>query len=117
MPYGWRDVQLGDVGVIVDWGKKSLPDDQVPVTHAIFADTNPHVGEASVRAAVNLQLPDTSAKNGGDDNDNYIYIVFPGSYLTPAQNPPHWPDASIQATALALFQKMGGVAALRRIFS
>jgi hypothetical protein len=56
-------------------------------TAAIFADTNPHVGEASVRAAINLNVNDPAmpitelAKRGGDVNANYLYIVYPGQRL------------------------------------
>jgi hypothetical protein len=45
------------------------------VTGAIVADSNPHVGEASVRAALNLHVNDPAmpitqlAKDGGDDKD------------------------------------------------
>jgi Fungal chitosanase of glycosyl hydrolase group 75 len=117
LPAHWRDVQPGDVGVIINWSNSALPDSAIPLTHAIFADTNPTVGEASVHAATVLGLPNTSPKNGGDDNDNYIYIVFPGSALVPATAAPHWPDADIKTKAMALFNEIGGLPAVRKIFT
>ena len=72
-------------------------------TSAIFADTNPHVGEASVRAAINLHVKDPSfpitklARAGGDEAANYVYIVYPGSRFTPNASVPHWPADKIDA--------------------
>jgi hypothetical protein len=92
------------------------------VTPAIFADTNPKVGEASVRAAINLRVQEPSfpitelAKTGGDDGANYVYIVFPSSRLTPAANAPHWPADAIATKADALFAEWGGLAMVHEIF-
>jgi hypothetical protein len=91
-------------------------------TAAIFADTNPDVGEASVRAAINLHVQDPSypitelAKHGGDEKDQYLYIVYPGSKLQPSAAAPHWPVESIEDKANALFQAWGGIDMVKRIY-
>ncbi len=83
-------VAIGDLCAIVNLKNNR-------VTPAIFADTNPNVGEASVRAALNLRVQDPSfpitqlAKTGGDESASYVYIVFPGSKLKPETTVPHWP--------------------------
>ncbi len=108
-------VEVGCVCTIVN-----LKNDRV--TPAIFADTNPNVGEASVRAAINLRVQEPSfpitelAKGGGDDDPNYVYIVFPDSKLKPASSAPHWPADVIAAKADALFAEWGGLAMVRKIF-
>jgi hypothetical protein len=92
-------------------------------TSAIFADTNPHVGEASVRAAINLHVKDPSfpitklARAGGDEAANYVYIVYPGSRFTPDASAPHWPADKIDATATPLFDAWGGLDMVKRIFA
>jgi hypothetical protein len=92
-------------------------------TSAIFADTNPHVGEASIRAAINLHLQDPSfpiaklARAGGDEAANYVYIVYPGSRIPPDASAPHWPADKIDATATPLFAAWGGLDMVKRIFS
>lgn len=74
-------------------------------TAAIFADTNPHVGEASVRAALNLHVNDPSmpitelAKHGGDVKANYLYIVYPGQKLNARAATAHWPVEEITRRA------------------
>jgi hypothetical protein len=108
-------VSKGDLCTVVN-----LKNDRV--TPAVFADVNPKVGEASVRAAINLRVQEESfpitelAKTGGDDGANYVYIVFPGSKLTPAPSAPHWPADAIAAKADALFADWGGLAMVRKIF-
>jgi Fungal chitosanase of glycosyl hydrolase group 75 len=92
-------------------------------TAAIFADVNPRVGEASVRAAINLRVQDSAfpitelAKRGGDNGDNYVYIVYPGSRFTAQAAVPHWPVEKIEETANALFAEWGGLDMVRRIFA
>jgi hypothetical protein len=92
-------------------------------TSAIFADTNPHVGEASVRAAINLHVKDPSfpitklARAGGDEAANYVYIVYPGSRFTPSASAPHWPADKIDETATPLFDAWGGLDMVKRIFA
>lgn len=108
-------VSKGDLCTVVN-----LRNDRV--TPAIFADINPNVGEASVRAAINLRVQEESfpitelAKTGGDDGPNYVYIVFPGSKLTPAPTVPHWPADAIAAKADGLFADWGGLGMVRKIF-
>jgi hypothetical protein len=93
------------------------------VTPAIFADVNPNVGEASVRAAINLHVQDPAfpiaelARRGGDDRDNYVYIVYPGSRFTPLGTAPHWPVEEITARADSLFADWGGLTKVREIFA
>jgi hypothetical protein len=92
-------------------------------TSAIFADTNPKVGEASIRTAINLHLQDPSfpitklAKAGGDTSANYVYIVYPGSRFAPSASAPHWPADKIEATAAPLFDAWGGLDMVKRIFA
>ena len=116
LPSGFATgVSKGDLCTVVN-----LRNDRV--TPAIFADVNPNVGEASVRAAINLRVqeelfPITElAKAGGDDGANYVYIVFPGSKLTAASSAPRWPADAIAAKADALFAEWGGLAMVRKIF-
>jgi hypothetical protein len=92
-------------------------------TGAIFADTNPQVGEASVRAALNLHVNDPSkpitelAKNGGDQKDRYVYIVYPGEVLSARAAVPHWPAEDIASRADQLFAAWGGIDLVKKIFS
>jgi hypothetical protein len=78
--------------------------------HAIFADTNPRVGEASVKTARNLGV-NASPKNGGDDADHYLYITFPS---TTVKKP--WNDADIKETAEKAFAAWGGIAQAKTCF-
>jgi len=92
-------------------------------TGAIFGDTNPNVGEASVRAALNLHVSDPSmpitelAKNGGDQKDRYIYIVYSGELLSARAAVPHWPAEDITARADQLFADWGGIDLVKKIFA
>jgi Fungal chitosanase of glycosyl hydrolase group 75 len=92
-------------------------------TGAIFADSNPKVGEASIRAALNLHVNDPAmpitelAKNGGDEKDRYLYIVYPGENLAARAAVPHWPAEDIAARADQLFTDWGGVDLVRKIFA
>lgn len=91
-------------------------------TSAIFADTNPDVGEASVRAVIELRVNDPSmpitdlAKRGGDEKDRYVYIVYPGEKLTARSASPHWPTEDIAAKGDPLFAAWGGVDMVKRLF-
>lgn len=90
-------------------------------TSAIFADTNPDVGEASVRAAINLGVSPTLditeiAKRGGDAQPNYLYIVYPGSRFPARPEAPHWPAETIETVAAPLFEKWGGLAMVKKLF-
>ena len=92
-------------------------------TGAIFADTNPKVGEASIRAALNLHVNDPSipinelAKNGGDQKDRYVYIIYPGEVLPARAAVPHWPAEDIASRSDELFAAWGGIDLVQRIFS
>jgi Fungal chitosanase of glycosyl hydrolase group 75 len=92
-------------------------------TPAIFADSNPHVGEASVRAALNLNVNDPSmpitelAKHGGDVKANYLYIVYPGQKLAARAAVPHWPVEEITQRADELFAQWGGIDMARRVLA
>jgi hypothetical protein len=91
-------------------------------TSAIFADTNPHVGEASVRAVINLHVNDPSmpitelARRGGDEKDRYVYIVYPGEKITARAAVPHWPAEDIATRGDALFAAWGGIDMVKRLF-
>jgi hypothetical protein len=82
-------------------------------TSAIFADTNPKVGEASVRAVIDLHVNDPSmpitelARRGGDEKDRYVYVVYPGEKLAARATVPHWPAEDIAAKGDALFAAGG----------
>jgi hypothetical protein len=107
-PQDFKDVQLGDLAVVVNLLNYKW-------THAIFADTNPHVGEASIRTARNLGRQDLNASNG-DDDDNYVYLLFPRTKFSPQQTAPHWPDDVIMANATSLFEKWGGIEQVKKLF-
>jgi hypothetical protein len=91
-------------------------------TGAIVADSNPRVGEASVRAVINLHVNDPAmpitqlAKRGGDEKDRYVYIVYPGEILAARAAVPHWPAEDIAARTDALFAAWGGIDMVKRIF-
>jgi Fungal chitosanase of glycosyl hydrolase group 75 len=91
-------------------------------TSAIVGDSNPNVGEASVRAVIDLHVNDPSmpitqlAKSGGDEKDRYVYIVYPGEKLTARAAVPHWPAEDIATKGDALFAAFGGVDMVKRIF-
>ena len=102
-------VKLGDVAMVVSLvtGKR---------THAIVADGNNKTrGEASMKTAINLGA-NPSPRKGGDEQFNFIYLIFPDSKFDPVKSPPHWPDAKIKAIADAKFTEWGGMAQLRNCF-
>jgi hypothetical protein len=90
-------------------------------TAAIFADTNPNVGEGSVRAALNINVNDPSmpitelTKHGGDPRANYLYIVYPGQKLPARASVPHWPVEEITQRADELYGQRGGIDTARRV--
>ena len=108
-------VRLGDLCTVVNLKNNRY-------CSAIFADTNPDVGEASIRVALNLHLHDPSfpitklARAGGDRKANYVYIVYPGSRFTPRAQAPHWPVDKIEDIAGPLFEAWGGLAMVDRLF-
>lgn len=105
-PARFRDVKIGDCGVIANL-KNGL------ITYAIFADTNPRVGEASYRAALDLKVANPSPKNGGDPKSDYIYILFPGTKFAPRGKHPRWPKEEIENVAKKHFETWGGLVQLR----
>jgi hypothetical protein len=110
--YGERkfpSIKLGDIAIVVSLvtGKR---------THAIVADGNNKTkGEASMKTAKNLGV-NPSPRKGGDEQFNFIYLIFPDSKFDPVKSPPHWPDAKIKAIADAKFAEWGGMAQLRNCF-
>jgi hypothetical protein len=84
-------------------------------THAIFADTNPKVGEASVCVATNLGRGDLNAHNG-EEADRFLYILFPETNFAPDPTVPHWPDAKIKEAADAAFAAWGGMDQVKALF-
>lgn len=108
-PAKFRDVKIGDCGIIANL-RNGL------ITHAIFADTNPRVGEASYKAALDLKVSNPSPKNGGDSKSNYVYLIFPGSRFVPDSVPPRWPRDKIKSIAAERFEAWGGIAQLRACY-
>lgn len=108
-------VALGDLCTVIN-----LNNDRT--TSAIFADTNPNVGEASVRAAIDLHVQEPSfpitelARHGGDEKANYVYVIYPGSRFAPSAAAPHWPVEKIRSVAEPLFDAWGGLAMVKRLF-
>jgi N-acetyl-anhydromuramyl-L-alanine amidase AmpD len=107
-PPVFSGVSLGDVAYVIDLKTRRF-------THAIFADTNPKVGEASVRVALNLGRSDLNAGNG-EEADRFLYILFPGSKFDPEPTVPHWPDAKIKQVADKAFAAWGGMDQVRKLF-
>jgi hypothetical protein len=108
-------VRVGDICTVVNLKNNRT-------SSAVFADTNPNVGEASIRIALNLHLHDPSfpitrlARAGGDEAANYVYIVYPGSRFAPRAGAPHWPADKIDEVAGPLFEAWGGIAMVRALF-
>lgn len=101
-------LRLGDMAYVINLANRKA-------THAIFADTNPRVGEASLAVARALGRPDLSASNG-EDRDVFVYILFPGTAFAPLASVPHWPDAKIKTEADRAFAAWGGMAQVEKIF-
>lgn len=81
--------------------------------YGIFADVGPanHIGEASMKAAELLGIPN-SPKNGGQSND-VVYVVFPNSGAGQGTIPSY---ATIQTTGAVLFDNWGGIEQLRYFY-
>ena len=107
-PSTFPGVEIGDMAYVIDtqtW----------LASHAIFADTNPKVGEASLRLAQNLGRDDLNAGNG-EEADRFIYIIFPGTAFAALGSVPHWPDSKIKEEADKAFAAWGGMAQVKAIF-
>lgn len=107
-PAVFSGTSLGDVAYVIDLRTGRS-------THAIFADTNPKVGEASLRVARNLGRSDLNAGNG-EESDIFLYILFPGTRFDPEPTVPHWPDAEIKEVADKAFAAWGGMDQVRALF-
>ena len=107
-PTMFSGVSLGDVAFVIDLKTGRS-------THAIFADTNPKVGEASLRVALNLGRSDLNARNG-EESDRFLYILFPGTKFDPEPTVPHWPDAKIKEVADKAFAAWGGMDQVQALF-
>ncbi len=95
MPTGLAGAKKGDFGIILNTqtGKH---------TGAIFADTNPAVGEGSLAAAAAVGLV-ADARHGGTGKQIIAYLVFPKS-----GNGRPRPLADVLAKADDLFEEWGG---------
>jgi hypothetical protein len=71
LPAGLGKARKGDFALVVHLGTKVG-------CYAIFADTNPHVGEASIACAGLLNL-DRNARTGGATKPEIGYLIFPRS--------------------------------------
>jgi hypothetical protein len=109
-PAEFHDARVGDAAVVINLRNWDF-------THAIFADTNSQVGEASYKVATTFGMPNPSPKNGGDDHDNYVYLIFPGVQIPRAGNSPFWPNDKIRGTALQAFTAWGGIEQVKACFS
>jgi|JI6StandDraft_1071083.scaffolds.fasta_scaffold10784_4 hypothetical protein len=106
-PSQFHGASLGDVAMVYNTKNRKL-------THAIFAETNPRVGGASIKTARNLGIPNATPRQGINDA-RFIYLVFPGSKIPPSHSLPHWTDSSIRQNAEARFAAWGGLAKLQEI--
>jgi Fungal chitosanase of glycosyl hydrolase group 75 len=107
-PNTFAGVALGDMAYVIDTTNGRA-------THAIFADTNPKVGEASLRVAQNLGRSDLNAANG-EESDRFVYLIFPGTRFEPVESAPHWPDEKIKEEADKAFAAWGGMAQVKALF-
>ena len=107
-PAVFSGVSLGDVAYVIDLKTGRS-------THAIFADTNPKVGEASLRVAQNLGRSDLNARNG-EERELFLYFLFPGTKFDPEPTVPHWPDAKIKEVADNAFASWGGMDQVMKLF-
>jgi hypothetical protein len=108
-PGTFSGVALGDMAYVIDLHTGRS-------THAIFADTNPKVGEASLCVAQNLGRSDLNAGNG-EEADRFVYIIFPGTRFAPLDTVPHWPDGKIKEEADKAFAAWGGMEQVRALFA
>jgi peptidoglycan hydrolase-like protein with peptidoglycan-binding domain len=109
-PPHFHDAGLGDLAYVV-----SLRNFRT--TAAICGDCGAEgrVGEASLRTAVNLGRNDLSASDGEDD-DVFLYIVFPQTHYPPDPAPPHWTEKKIRQLADKCFQDWGGLEQVKALY-
>lgn len=107
-PGTFTDVKIGDMAYVIDTTNWRA-------THAIFADTNPRVGEASLRVAQNLGRSDLNAGNG-EESDRFVYLIFPGTRFAPLESAPHWPEEMIKQEADKAFAAWGGMDQVKALF-
>lgn len=108
-PSGWEDLKLRNAGIVVNL-RNGL------YTPTMFADTNPRVGEASYKVATTLGLKNPSPKDGGDEDDNYVYLLFPGPKVPREKQAPFWRYENIATVALKAFEAWGGIAQVQACF-
>ena len=103
LPKSFPSARLGDLAYVIDLRT-------LEATHAIWGDCGPRgiCGEASIRVARNLRLHQLDAQNGEDEN-YFVYVVFPGTRFDPDAEPPHWTDERIKEEASRHFAAWGGL--------
>jgi hypothetical protein len=110
LPKSLPSARLGDLAYVIDLRS-------FEATHAIWGDCGGRdiCGEASIRVARNLKLDQLNAHNGEDENF-FIYVVFPGTKLNPNEEPPHWTDDSIKEEADKQFAGWGGLDLVKALY-
>lgn len=102
MPTGLGGAKKGDFGIVLNTQNGKF-------TGAIFADTNPAVGEASIACAEALSVP-KDARNGGISKQVIGYLLFPKS-----GNGKPRPLTEVLSNAETLFEEWGGKARLEKL--
>ena len=110
LPKSLPSARLGDLAYVIDLRS-------FEATHAIWGDCGARdiCGEASIRVARNLKLDHLNAQNG-EEEDFFVYVVFPGTRFNPDEEPPHWTDDRIKAAADRLFADWGGLDLVKSLF-
>jgi peptidoglycan hydrolase-like protein with peptidoglycan-binding domain len=110
LPVSLPSAKLGDLAYVIDLRS-------FEATHAIWGDCGARdiCGEASIRVARNLKLDQLNAENGEDENF-FVYVVFPGTRLNPKEEPPHWTDDSIKEEADKHFDGWGGLDLVKALY-
>jgi peptidoglycan hydrolase-like protein with peptidoglycan-binding domain len=110
LPITLPSARLGDLAYVIDLRS-------FEATHAIWGDCGGRdiCGEASVCVARNLKLNQLNAHNGEDENV-FVYLVFPGTQLKPNTEPPHWTEDRIREDASRHFLDWGGLEQVKALF-
>jgi hypothetical protein len=97
-----KPLRVGDVGVAYNRMNGKLCFTQ-------FADTGPNdkLGEGSIALATALGI-NSNPKNGGTDNRDIVYVVYPSSGIGQGM-----PATQIDSTAKAIFESWGGLARIK----